>query len=79
MVTASGFATGDLRTVHVLECEHDATDVSQCDANTDDSSLNSNVAGNYTNNAYTYYALPNAVFGGLATSPATRRTPATSC
>ena len=62
-VTGSGFATGSLPTVHVLECEHGATDSSQCDANTDDPSVSANAAGNYSNSAYTYYALPNATFG----------------
>jgi hypothetical protein len=63
VVTGSGFATGTLPTVHVLECEHGATDSSQCDANTDDSSVSANPAGNYSNPAYAYYALPNAIFG----------------
>ena len=65
-VSASGFPTGTLTVVHVLECEHGATDVSQCDANTDDPNHRANAAGVYTNNAYAYYALPNAVFGGLS-------------
>jgi hypothetical protein len=61
-VSASGFGT-DLNTIHVLECEHGATDSSQCDANTDDPNLNANVSGNYTNNSYAYYSLPNDALG----------------
>jgi hypothetical protein len=65
-VAAGGFATdGSLHVVFVLECELGATDSAQCDANTADSSKKSNTAGTYTNNAYTYFTLPNeAIFGG---------------
>ena len=62
-LTGSGFTTGDLHTVFAIECEHGATDSSQCDANTADGDKNSNVSGVYTNNAYTYYSLPNNTFG----------------
>ena len=65
-MTGSGFATdGSLHTVYAIECEHGATDSSQCDANASDSTKKSNTAGNYTNNAFTYYSLPNETFGGV--------------
>ena len=63
-ITASGFAT-QLNTVFVIECVHGATSSDQCDANTEDGSLSADANGNYTNPAYTYYELPNAVFGGV--------------
>jgi hypothetical protein len=61
-VTGSGFAH-NLNTVHAIECESGATDSSQCDANTDDPSINANTSGLYTNNAYPYYSLPNDALG----------------
>ena len=63
-VTASGFGTS-LNTVFVIECVHGATDSSQCDANTEDGNLDADTSGNYSNPAYVYYQLPNAVFDNI--------------
>jgi hypothetical protein len=62
-VSASGFGTGDLHTVFVIECERGATDSILCDANTGDGSLNTNTSGVYTNDAYVYWSLPNDALG----------------
>ena len=77
-VTASGFNTGDLFTVHVIECERGATDSAQCDANTDDSQFNTTTVRDLLEPRLHVLRPAERPTSGSATSRATRRTCATS-
>ena len=66
-ISAGGFDPGNPPSrpvVFVIECSHGATDSSSCDANTVSSSRGT-ASGTYTDDAYTYYSLPNDTFGGV--------------